>query len=108
MEALREVTVWANPGASNHTYLLDGMNMVAYIKQGETTPFYFKNPIRGFSKTGRKFVRVDIKLFGNIAKTNTTEVSGSNGNKYIVDKESGTCTCPGFAFRRACKHLIAV
>ena len=108
MEALKEVTDWGNPTTKNHTYLLDGMNLIAFIKQDETEPFFFKKPIRGFSKTGRKFVRTDIKLFGNIAKTNTTEVSGSNGNKYIVDKESGTCTCPGFAFRRTCKHLIAV
>ena len=108
MEALRETTVWSTPGAVNHTYLIDGMNLVAMIRNGETTPRFFTNPILGFSKTGRKFVRTDIKLFGNIAKTNTTEVSGSNGNKYIVDKESGICTCPGFAFRRTCKHLIAV
>ena len=108
MEALRETTVWSTPGAVNHTYLIDGMNLIAMIRNGETIPRFFKKPIRGFSKTGRKFVRTDIKLFGNIAKTNTTEVSGSNGNKYIVDKESGTCTCPGFEFRRTCKHLIAV
>lgn len=107
MEALREVTVWANPGASNHTYLLDGMNMVAYIKQGETTPFYFKNPIRGFSKTGRKFVRVDISLFGKKRNSTQIEVQGS-GSTYLVDKEAGTCTCPGFAFRRSCKHLISI
>ena len=108
MEALREVTVWANPGASNHTYLLDGMNMVAYIKHGETTPFYFKKPIRGFSKTGRTFVRVDISLFGKKQNSTQIEVSGSNGSKYIVDKETKTCTCPGFVFRRACKHVIAL
>jgi len=29
--------------------------LVAYIKIGEQTPFYFKNPIKGFDKRGRKF-----------------------------------------------------
>lgn len=35
------------------------------------------------------------------------EVKGSKGDTYIVTKESGksSCTCPGFSFRRTCKHL---
>ncbi len=37
----------------------------------------------------------------------TIEVKGSKGDTYIVTKESGksSCTCPGFSFRRTCKHL---
>jgi hypothetical protein len=107
MEALRETTVWSTPGAVNHTYLIDGMNLVAMIRNGETVPRFFKNPIRGFSKTGRKFVRVDISLFGKKRNSTQIEVQGSGGT-YLVDKEAGTCTCPGFAFRRSCKHLIAL
>jgi len=36
-------------------------------------------------------------------------VQGSKGNTYIVTKESGkaSCTCPGFSFRRTCKHIMA-
>lgn len=108
MEALRETTVWSTPGAVNHTYLIDGVNLIAMIRNGETTPRFFKNPIRGFSKTGRKFERVDLGLFGKKLETNTVEVTGSSGSKYVVNKEAGTCTCPGFVFRRSCKHLIAV
>ena len=53
MEALKEVTVWEDSTTQcNHTYLLDGDKMLAYIKNGETTPFYFKNPIKGFDKRG--------------------------------------------------------
>ena len=107
MEALKEVTDWGNPTAKNHTYLLDGMNLIAFIKQDETEPFFFKKPIRGFSKTGRKFVRVDISLFGKKRNSTQIEVQGSGGT-YLVDKEAGTCTCPGFAFRRSCKHLISI
>lgn len=35
------------------------------------------------------------------------EVKGSKGDTYIVTKEHGksSCTCPGFGFRRTCKHL---
>jgi len=37
----------------------------------------------------------------------TIEVKGSKGDTYIVTKEQGksSCTCPGFSFRRTCKHL---
>ena len=37
-------------------------------------------------------------------------VAGSKGNTYTVTKESGkaSCTCPGFGFRKTCKHLEMV
>ena len=37
-------------------------------------------------------------------------VAGSKGNTYTVTKESGkaSCTCPGFSFRKTCKHLEMV
>jgi hypothetical protein len=39
-------------------------------------------------------------------KTISITVKGSKGDTYIVTKENGriNCTCPGFQFRRACKH----
>lgn len=52
MDAYKEVTGGQFPA---HTYLLDGNNLVAYIKVGEQRAFYFKNPIKGFDKRGRKF-----------------------------------------------------
>jgi uncharacterized Zn finger protein len=33
------------------------------------------------------------------------EVKGSKGNSYFVNVEENTCTCPGFTFRGACKHI---
>ena len=48
MRAYKEITDWTTP---NHTYLLDGTNLIAYIKEGEIEPFYFKNPIKGFDKS---------------------------------------------------------
>ena len=37
----------------------------------------------------------------------TITVQGSKGNTYIVTKENGkaTCTCPGYGFRKTCKHV---
>jgi hypothetical protein len=103
MEALREITGGLfHP----HVYLLDGTALVAYIKTGEAEPFYFKNPIKGFDKRGRKFERADTKLF-KVAKNDsiTIQVHGSKGQVYYVDPDAKTCTCSGFQFRGACKHL---
>ncbi len=35
-------------------------------------------------------------------------VKGSNGNEYIVKTSNGvkTCSCPGFTFRKSCKHIL--
>jgi hypothetical protein len=52
MEALRETTGDLFPA---HTYLLDGTTLVAYIKKNESESYYFKNPVKGFDKRGRKF-----------------------------------------------------
>jgi len=108
MQALKETTDWGKHTAPNHTYLLDGNNLVAYIKQGEVSPFYFKNPIKGFDKRGRKFVEVNPNPFKQKKVSATIAVQGSKGQTYYVDPEAKTCTCPGFTFRGACKHLEAV
>ena len=104
MEALRETTGGLFPP---HTYLLDGTTLVAYIKQGETTPFYFKSGIKGFDKRGRKFETVKPNPFKVKASNDTRQVQGSRGQIYTVNDSEGTCTCPGFTFRGTCKHLGA-
>jgi hypothetical protein len=40
-------------------------------------------------------------------KNKTWTVEGSRGNKYIVvsSKNSWSCTCPGFQFRKTCRHI---
>ena len=37
----------------------------------------------------------------------TITVQGSKGNTYIVTKENGkvSCSCPGYGFRKTCKHV---
>jgi hypothetical protein len=102
MEALRETTGGQFP---SHIYLLDGNKLVSYIKSGESEPFYFKNPIKGFDKRGRKFATVTPNPFKVKAQSNLITVKGSNGNEYTIDPEEKTCTCPGFTFRGACKHV---
>ena len=38
------------------------------------------------------------------------QVSGSNGNTYVVtvDGTYKSCSCSGFQFRRSCKHIVGV
>lgn len=55
---------------------------------------------------------VDLKIITGDSKNidtevKTWEVSGSKNNKYVVSRNiSGwTCTCPGFQFRKQCKHI---
>jgi hypothetical protein len=100
MEAVIETTGGAFPA---HTYLLDGNTLVAYVKKGETEPFYFKNPIKGFDKRGRKFEPGNKNLFTKEKDTNARTVIGSKGQTYTVTAES--CTCPGFTYRGTCKHM---
>jgi hypothetical protein len=42
-----------------------------------------------------------------IDSTKTLVVKGSRGDTYVVTKEGTkkSCTCPGFMFRKTCKHL---
>lgn len=106
MEAVRETTDWGNVSCANHTYLLDGTKLVAYIKQGETVPFYFKNPINGFDTRYRTFEKLKTNPFKvKPKKSAVIEVAGSKGSVYYVDVEQKTCTCPGFQFRGDCKHI---
>lgn len=104
MRAYKEITDWTTP---NHIYLLDGTNLLAYIKDGETQPFYFKNPIKGFDKRGRKFIELDDNPFTVTVTSSLREVKGSKGNSYFVNDSDSTCTCPGFTFRGKCKHVEA-
>ena len=58
-----------------------------------------------------EFVEDIIILNGSFKDINTGvktfEVAGSKGNKYIVTSNNSgwNCTCPGFQFRRQCKHV---
>ncbi len=102
MEALRETTGGLFPA---HTYLLDGTTLVAYIKNNESEPFYFKNGIKGFDRRGRKFEEVSPNPFKQLKKdTHGKTVIGSSGQTYTVTAES--CTCPGFTYRATCKHMV--
>ena len=104
MEALRETTVWSGSVQPNHTYLLDGSRMIAFIKQGDTVPFYFKTPIQ-INVRGRTFKPAVPSPFKIVKANDTIEVSGSKGQTYFVNTIEKTCTCTGFTYRGTCKHI---
>ena len=88
--------------------------MYAYVVRGSMDVFKFKRPIR-INTRGRTFVAVPNIWNFDIpqqqeTKTDTVEVVGSSGQKYIVKKSDGicTCTCPGFKYRGECKHVKKV
>ena len=106
MEAVQEVTAWAEGAAANHVYLLEGNNMLAYVRSGTTTPFWFKKPIT-ISRSGRRFIRLTANPFDVAAipkDPDVQEVLGSRGAVYTVNTRLNSCTCPGYTFRGACKH----
>lgn len=105
MEAVVETTVWNDSNKANHTYLLDGSKMIAYIKVGATAPFYFNKPIT-IDKRGRKFQTLNVSPFKKVKEKSTIiKVSGSKGNIYSIDTEERSCTCPGYMYRGSCKHI---
>lgn len=104
MEAVKEVTVWESDIQPNHIYLLDGTKAVAYIPWGTGKPFYFTTPL-SFDRRGRKFEKLTKNPFKTAVEETRRRVEGSKGAEYWVDDEANSCTCPGFVFRGACKHL---
>lgn len=104
MQAYKETTIWTDGSNCNHTYLLDGDSMIAYIPAGKSVAQYFSKPIR-ISRSGRKFQALADNPFEQpVVASTLIEVAGSKGNSYYIDTEAMTCTCPGFTFRGACKH----
>ena len=107
MEAVQEVTDWREGSAANHVYLLEGNTMLAYVRKGTSTPFWFSKPIT-ISRTGRRFRPLDENPFdvGSVEPNpNIQQVQGSKGSIYTVNLELGTCTCQGYTFRGTCKHV---
>ena len=103
MEFLKETTVWKTDyRVPSHTYIVDGAKAIGYIPEGQDAPVMFRAP-QSFSKTGRKFTKVQGVPLAR--KETRRRVEGSKGAVYYVDDTEGTCTCAGYTYRGYCKHL---
>lgn len=58
MEILKEVTDWGEENVANGIYWVEqGTNLVAYQPPGGIKKV-FKNPLKNFSKSRRKFIKL--------------------------------------------------
>jgi len=112
MKVLKEVTKWdVDYRQPNHTYLLDGDKIVAYkpwsgmeVRVSKTRKAKLDQRYRKFEEF--KYVEADWPGV-NVSTTGPAvkQVQGSKGQTYFVNTESGSCSCVGFSFRGACKHI---
>ena len=104
IEILKEVTDWDDLKINNGFYHVNGAGQLIAHQPAGGKLKVFKEPLKGFSKTRRKFLKVgDYQEKNNLGGI---PVQGSNGNTYyIVD---GKCNCKGFQFRGDCKHIRSV
>jgi hypothetical protein len=112
MQAFIEMTRWDDGKEFPHVYWMDDAKnrAYAYARWGNPADVQvFSKPIQ-IDTRGRRFEPVQ-NIFGfrdrdHVANPQWT-VTGSKGDKYTVERtENGmTCTCSGFKFRGACRHL---
>lgn len=115
-EILQEVSTWNGDYNCNHTYLLNGDKIIAYIKEGDNQVNIINSKMR-IDKRYRKFIKVKnsalSKLIPKEKPTNIRVFNVQSKEKvYIVElnttKSRYSCNCTGFTYRGKCKHIDAV
>jgi len=99
----------------NGIYLLDDakVKMYAFKPRGTGDIKVFKNPIK-IETRGRKFVVNPVQFKTKLKEDEPLGrfwiVKGSKGDEYKVTENSGNfnCSCSGFRFRGACKHVESI
>ena len=119
MKAFLETTKWADTEFNcNHVYWMDDAKnkMHGYARFGNPLDTQvFKTPIQ-IDIRGRKFEVVRHDIYGwaaveeTVSANPTWTIEGSKGAKYVVEKDGSVynCTCAGFKFRGACRHIQEV
>jgi predicted nucleic acid-binding Zn finger protein len=96
IEILQEVTDWGKYPVVNGIYHVNSAGQL--VQHNDKV---FKNPIKQFSKSRRKFTKIGERP-EQIDK-DIIVVKSSSGKTYTI--EDGNCSCPGFTFRGNCKHV---
>jgi hypothetical protein len=104
-QAYRETTVWTT-NTLNHSYYLEGSNILAYIPHGTDQVTWFTSPIK-IDRRGRKFEQMEVSPFDRAPERSPLirRVVGSKGGEYVINLTEGSCSCPGYQFRGACRHI---
>ena len=97
---------------ANGVYLMNDSKtkMYAYVRPGAASAKEFKNPIT-IDTRGRTFVVVKGRFGADIKEPVAINprwtVTGSKGDKYVVEKTDHgyNCSCSGFKFRGSCRHV---
>jgi hypothetical protein len=116
MKYFQEITNWADGSDANHIYLLDDSKgkMYAYVPKGSNELFNSNSQSRSTSagaSSSQWPLGGTIKLQKSQKPNNPTwTVAGSKGAEYVVELVDNVynCTCPGFRFRGACRHIAEV
>jgi hypothetical protein len=96
----------------------------SYEGEEVSVPKWVDYPAVALTTGDRKFpVRIIarehiVKINGDVvtskviipANKRQFQVTGTNGNTYVVTVDGAykSCTCSGFQFRRSCKHIVGV
>jgi predicted nucleic acid-binding Zn finger protein len=96
IEILQEVTDWGKYPVVKGIYHVNSAGQL--VQHNDKV---FKNPIKQFSKSRRKFTKIGERP-EQIDK-DIIVVKSSSGKTYTI--EDGNCSCPGFTFRGNCKHV---
>ena len=111
MEVLREITDWGSHRVNNNDYIVNNAGkLLAYRKATQGEWEILSGKMR-FDRSRRKFLKLDEEVpeqlkVHHFVPAGALVYKSSNGNEYMVI--DGTCTCPGYKFRRKCKHLDLV
>jgi len=98
IQVLEETTDWPYKGVY---HVNSSGGLVAFQTTINSPLKKFKNPMKNFSKSYRKFKL--IKEYEEEFDSSVITVKGSNGNTYTI--QDGVCSCPGYTFRGSCKHV---
>ena len=116
LQILKETTEWSgNYQNCNHTYLLDGNKIVAYVKSGSEQVQVLRTKLT-IDKRYRTFIKANHAGLSKLIKSQPLDPETkvfkvkSNTNEYIVKVSNKvySCTCTGYNFRGKCKHITAV
>lgn len=92
------------------------LNTIKWLQPDEIAVTNPKHP-NGFSIIHKKNILWIKDLAGRTATVKVSDpeyrqwtVKGSKGNDYLVIRQKGqyNCTCPGFTYRKSCRHIAEV